>query len=81
MNLPLVFGILTYLFILISLTAWLTKYHQFHGHGMDLSDQTKSTEENSSTASELISLPLKESVATTSGDRCPVQDDQGGAKK
>lgn len=80
MNLPLLFGILTYLFILISLTAWLTKYHQFHGH-MDLPDQTKSTEENSSTVSELINLPLKESVATTSGDRCPVQDDQGGAKK
>ncbi len=80
MNLPLLFGILIYLFILISLTAWLTKYHQCQDRGMDLHNQTKPTEEKSSIDSEFMNLPLKDSGGTTSGNRCPVQDDQGGAK-
>lgn len=47
---------------------------------MDLHNQTKPTEEKSSIDSEFMNLPLKDSGGTTSGNRCPVQDDQGGAK-
>jgi hypothetical protein len=79
-NLPLLFGILIYLFILISLTAWLTKYHRCQDHGINLSDPKKPTEGKFTTNPEFENSSLKDSGTTTSGNDCTVQDDQGGAK-
>jgi hypothetical protein len=79
-NLPLLFGISIYLFILISLTAWLVKYHQHHDHGLDLPNHIESSLEDSSVDPNLKNLQSKDSQATTSGKKFPAKDDQGGAE-
>ena len=80
MNLPLLFGIIIYLFILISLTAWLVKYHRNQDHSLDSLNQTEQSQEDFSVDPELKNLQSKDSQTVTSGNQSPTKDNQGGAE-
>lgn len=72
-SLPLLFGVITYLLIIFSLTAWLTKYHKRQCQGTDPEDYLDTGEEHIKKDS--ISLQTKDFQTTTSGKQSIVKHD------
>lgn len=64
-NLPLLFGALAYLGILIALTVWLTKYHNYQFHSTDPKDHLDTRDEHFH--NEPLNPETKDSQKTTSG--------------
>jgi hypothetical protein len=64
-SLPLLFGVLTYLFILVILTAWLIRYHN-QRHGTYRKDHLDIREEH--LKNESFNPDPKDSQTTTSGN-------------
>jgi hypothetical protein len=78
-SLTLLFGIITYLFIIFFLTFWLTKYHRCQCHVTDSKDHLDDQEEYF--RSEAISPETKVFQNTPSGKQSQVKDDQGVFKQ
>jgi hypothetical protein len=71
-SLALLLGVLTYLFILFSLTAWLTKYHKYQYHGTDPKNRLDTREEY--LRNQTFDSDTKDSKTTTSGEQSTDKD-------
>jgi hypothetical protein len=70
-SLTLLFGIITYIFIIFFLTVWLTKYHRYQYHGTNPKDRMVDQEEYF--RNEAISPETKDFQNTPSGKQSQVK--------